>query len=104
MEGARKKFTEWGVIDQGFRSQLVAGGIVKPETGWDHAQKDLDVRTGLASKNDQQEGENSPGRGLVDRVFDLSHSEMRVSLSLSVPPGISGLRGWCVLLQSQKSW
>lgn len=23
-----------GVIDQGFRSQLVAGGIVKPETGW----------------------------------------------------------------------
>lgn len=52
----------------------------------DHAQKDLDVRTGLVSLR------TSAGRVRIAQggawctgcLFDMSHLEMRVSLSLSV--------------------
>lgn len=65
MEGARKKFTEWGVIDQGFHR--VAGGIVKPETGWTMPRRTWMSGLGLFSKNISREVRIAQRRGLVHR-------------------------------------
>ena len=66
----------------------------------DHAQKDLDVRTGLvflrtsAGRVRIAQG----GAWCIGCLFDVSHSEMRISLSLSVFQvylGSEGVGGYC---------
>ena len=49
------------------------------------SRRKWNVKAGLVSLGCQQEGGNSPGQGLVGRVFDLSHSQIRVLLSLLLP-------------------
>ena len=54
------------------RASRCAGGrssLKEPEAGWTVSRRTWNVRTGLVSLGCQQDGGNSPGWGLVGRMF-----------------------------------
>ena len=68
--GAGKKPTGWESDLP--RASRCAGGrsyFREPEAGWTVSRRTWNVRTGLVSLGCQQDGGNSPGWGLVGRMF-----------------------------------